>query len=163
MQRRVYVQWQLNSTCPLNSTNIDLSQIKTIPLAAAIAIRADATPPLTFFKYNCTFQTKSSPSRTCLPRFLVGGSERSSLSLIARTVAKEVLMVWLSFLKKHELLLLHHDDKRISLFQHRRLGCIYRLYSDIMQYLNLMQEISIHGLIIMYLNVATDDLYQKIT
>ena len=47
-----YVQCQLSSTCPPNSTNMDLSQVKTIPLAAAIAIHADTTPPppLTFFQ-----------------------------------------------------------------------------------------------------------------
>ena len=65
-----YAQCRLSSTCPLNSTNMDLSQVKTIPLAAAIAIHADTTPPpsLTFFKYNCTFRSKSSPNRTRLPR-----------------------------------------------------------------------------------------------
>ena len=39
----------------------------------------------------------------------------------------------------------------------------YHFYSNNNARSNLMQEISIHGLFIMHLNVATDDLYQKIT
>ena len=67
-----YTQRLLSSMCPPNSISIDLSQVKTMPLAAAIAICADTTPPsLTFFIYNCTFRSKSSSNRTRLPASLL--------------------------------------------------------------------------------------------
>ena len=64
-------QCLLSCTCPPNSASYVLSQFSKMPLAAAIAILADTTPPssLTFFRYFWAITSKLEPSKTGVPCF----------------------------------------------------------------------------------------------
>ena len=130
-----YARCLLSSTCPPNSTSSDLSQVRTMPLAAAIAILADMTPPpsLTFFKYICTFISKSSPKSTRHPRLLAGRTARSpsstsALALFSFSLWRECLTYWrcdLAFSKSTRLLLSRHGDIHMSLYRLGQLGYTY--------------------------------------
>ena len=58
---------------------MDLLEVKTIPLAAAITIRGDTIPPpsLTLFKITAPSDPFHHLTKTCLPRFFAGSSESS--------------------------------------------------------------------------------------
>ena len=71
---------------PPNSTSLNRLHDIRIPLAAAIAILAETTPPpsLTLTRYFYTFLSSTSPRRTGLPHFFMGNNVTSSSSSVAR-------------------------------------------------------------------------------
>ena len=80
--KRERAQCLFNSILPPYSTSLCRLYASNRPLAAAIAILAVTGPPLAriFFKYNWSFVSRSSPSKTVLPRFFSGSFDKDSIS-----------------------------------------------------------------------------------
>ena len=77
-------QFRFSCIGPPNFASIEWLLFSKMPLAAAITILTKTAPPpsLTFFRYSCAVRSRSSPSKSFLPRLLVGRATISSLSSV---------------------------------------------------------------------------------